>query len=331
MGGEEDEDEDEEEEDDDDEEKDEDEDEEKEFSIDEEQERIMLRARFQVHYYGRTRIEEEEPQQEGRASKSSKQAPLAPRAYKSTSLQHDHIQPSAVIKCMNEGQGIHEDFWTEEQVERQDGEQAKSMAAVSKAIALRVCALSVAGAVSSSGARLGPFAAHCRLGWSLEQEAWLAFASGLHSNDESMCSDVWPQFCNTSCDWDYNFLDCDKGGRAINLTMSGQQLHGTIAAVLGKITSLQAVDLSFNAITGVIPAELSALSQLTSLELSNNSLQSPIPSSLGLLTSLRRLRLNNNIMVGSTIPANLPLAGFPLPPAGDCEMGGQCNACSRAR
>jgi hypothetical protein len=38
------------------------------------------------------------------------------------------------------------------------------------------------------------------------------------------------------------------------------------------------------------------------------------------------LLLNDNAIIGGTIPAGVPSASFPQ--GGDCEMGGQCSACS---
>jgi hypothetical protein len=177
------------------------------------------------------------------------------------------------------------------------------------------------------------------------------------------CTDVWPQLCNNICEWDnssaaHRLLDsalikCDNSSsRPTHLTMGGTslQLSGTISAIIGEFESLEEVDLSNNKLSGGIPPQLSALSglvslnlgnnnltstipaqlssclQLTTLDLSYNYLQGPIPSSLGFLTALKVLKLNNNTIVGSTIPVGVPSADFPQ--SGDCEMGGQCSACS---
>ena len=104
------------------------------------------------------------------------------------------------------------------------------------------------------------------------------------------------------------------------------RLTGTIPAILSALSSC-ARSISQQPDDWHDPRTALGADELTSLDLSSNALQSPIPSSLGLLTALRQLRLNDNCLVGDTIPAGVPFARFPMPPAGDCEMGDQCSAC----
>jgi hypothetical protein len=110
------------------------------------------------------------------------------------------------------------------------------------------------------------------------------------------------------------------------LDLSSNQLSSAIPSQLSSLSGLTTLDLSYNMMYSSIPSQLSSLSGLTTLDLSYNALQGPIPSSLASLTALQVLRLNNNTVVGGTIPAGVPSVGFPQD--GDCEMGGQCSACS---
>jgi hypothetical protein len=123
----------------------------------------------------------------------------------------------------------------------------------------------------------------------------------------------------------------EEGGRTLvtSVDVSGWGLTGTIPVQLSSLSALAVLNLGNNVLTGTIPAQLSSLSGLTVFDLSYNTLRGPIPSSLGSLTALQVLRLNNNCIVGGIIPAGVPSANFSHR-TGDCEMGGQCSACSDA-
>ena len=88
------------------------------------------------------------------------------------------------------------------------------------------------------------------------------------------------------------------------LLLSGNQLTGTIPAELGGLTNLQQLLLNANALTGTIPAELGSLTNLQWLYLLGNQLSGAIPAALGGLTNLQQLLLNGNALTG-TIPAAL--------------------------
>jgi Leucine-rich repeat (LRR) protein len=112
--------------------------------------------------------------------------------------------------------------------------------------------------------------------------------------------------------------------RLTTLDLSYNQLGYNIPSQLSSLSDLTTLDLSYNVLTSSIPSQLSSLSGLTTLDLSHNTLQGSIPSSLASHTALQEQRLNNNSI--ETNPAGVPSAGFPQ--GGDCEMGGQCSACS---
>ncbi|MYD00248.1 MAG: hypothetical protein F4X13_13375 [Gammaproteobacteria bacterium] len=86
------------------------------------------------------------------------------------------------------------------------------------------------------------------------------------------------------------------------LTLYGNQLTGPIPPELGRLSELTRLDLRQNMLNGTIPAELGALSRLDTLLLSNNQLSGSIPRELGNLRALRRLRLGFNQLSGSLPP-----------------------------
>ncbi|GLJ28885.1 hypothetical protein SUGI_0569330 [Cryptomeria japonica] len=131
--------------------------------------------------------------------------------------------------------------------------------------------------------------------------------------------------------------------RAINLTL--MSLDGTISPVLGNLSSLRYLDLSFNNLTatipqlgqlprlrilwldhnqlqGTIPPTLSACRRLYSLTLSFNQLHGSIPPELSLLTSLMYVYLGVNNLTG-TIPSSLGnLSALVLLDLGENELSG---------
>ena len=88
------------------------------------------------------------------------------------------------------------------------------------------------------------------------------------------------------------------------LGLWGNQLIGSIPAELGNLTSLIGLSLSSNQLIGSIPAELGNLTNLTLLYLFGNQLSGSIPAELGNLTNLTLLYLSSNQLSGS-IPAEL--------------------------
>ena len=115
-------------------------------------------------------------------------------------------------------------------------------------------------------------------------------------------------------DWDsaqalstwYGVRVDDGSGRVVWLELPGNNLRGTVPALLATLTELRYLDLSGNQLRGAIPPELGDLSPLgvVSLDLSANQLTGTIPAELGDLSSLNVLHLNDNQLTGE-IPAEL--------------------------
>jgi serine/threonine protein kinase len=88
------------------------------------------------------------------------------------------------------------------------------------------------------------------------------------------------------------------------LWLDTNQLTGTIPASLGKLKYLMKLSLYTNQLTGIIPASLGNLKELTGLWLHDNQLTGNIPASLGNLKNLTGLWLHDNQLTG-TIPTSL--------------------------
>ena len=86
------------------------------------------------------------------------------------------------------------------------------------------------------------------------------------------------------------------------LVLDDNNLTGPIPSELGKLSRLTMLELSENSLHGTIPAELAALPLLDSLLLWRNELSGPIPIELGSLRSLRRLLLAWNQLSGPLPP-----------------------------
>ena len=94
-------------------------------------------------------------------------------------------------------------------------------------------------------------------------------------------------------------------GRVTELTITSNNLDGTLPSSLGDLEYLEVLNLELNdGLSGSIPEELGNLSNLTFLKFSATGLSGSIPGSLGGLSNLRTLHLNNSALSGS-IPSQL--------------------------
>ncbi|KAL3730174.1 hypothetical protein ACJRO7_027218 [Eucalyptus globulus] len=88
------------------------------------------------------------------------------------------------------------------------------------------------------------------------------------------------------------------------ISLSDNQIEGSIPLALGNLFNLSVLDLSNNSLTDRIPHSIGTLSNLEQLLLSGNMFTREIPSSIGNITSLGRLDLSSNIFQGY-IPQSL--------------------------
>lgn len=119
------------------------------------------------------------------------------------------------------------------------------------------------------------------------------------NGDNWLNNDNW--LTNAPIDTWYGVIT-DRMGRVIELSLSENNLSGSIPPELGKLTKLEWLDLADNRLQGPIPPELGNLTNLESLFLSNNRLRGPIPSELGKLSGLEGLSLWGNELRGLIPP-----------------------------
>ena len=135
----------------------------------------------------------------------------------------------------------------------------------------------------------------------------------------------------------------DGDGRVTNLALPGNGLSGEIPSALGRLASLERLDLGarfvpevgwvYNDLSGEIPTELAALTNLRTLELRGNRLLGTIPPELAGLAKLRWLDLRDNQLSGAvprelsnlTNLQGLRLNGNELSGAIPPELGGLAN------
>ena len=87
-----------------------------------------------------------------------------------------------------------------------------------------------------------------------------------------------------------------------SVSLSNNNIRGTIPSAIGLLTSLRYLFLNGNALVGTIPSTMGRLMALEMIHLENNYLTGTIPSSLKSLTKLSTLNVNDNYMTGSLDP-----------------------------
>ncbi|MCK4344242.1 MAG: SBBP repeat-containing protein, partial [Bacteroidales bacterium] len=95
-----------------------------------------------------------------------------------------------------------------------------------------------------------------------------------------------------------------SGNRVTEISLSNNNLTGTIPTEIGNLINLTSLILNVNELSGSIPSEIGNLINLSQLVLSSNQLSCSIPSEIGNLTNLAYLGLNYNQLSGS-IPTEI--------------------------
>ena len=98
-------------------------------------------------------------------------------------------------------------------------------------------------------------------------------------------------------------VETNEAGKVVGLSLGGNNLTGSIPAMIGELGDLVALDLSQNALTGRIPWQLRELRQLRDLLLNDNALEGELPRDVGYMAGLRYLHIGNNSLVGVFPPS----------------------------
>lgn len=100
-------------------------------------------------------------------------------------------------------------------------------------------------------------------------------------------------------------VTCDDEDNVIELSLTEDNLSGTIPPEIGDLEFLVSLDLSDNFLSGPIPEEIGNLAQLTTLNLAFNNLEGPIGPWIGQLEQLELLSLGWNGLQGELPSAQL--------------------------
>ena len=101
---------------------------------------------------------------------------------------------------------------------------------------------------------------------------------------------------------DWHGVKTGEDGRVVELSLTQNNLEGSIPAVLNQLDQLRTLSFFDNKLHGSIPPELGQLSNLETLWLAGNNLSGTIPPELGQLTNLWQFGLASNQLTGIIPP-----------------------------
>lgn len=140
----------------------------------------------------------------------------------------------------------------------------------------------------------------------VQRYALAVFYCDLGGQDWLSESDTWLTD-EHECDWHtlpkYQTGACDTLKQFKTISLSGQNLRGTLPPELSMISGLYDVDLSNNFIIGRVPFEYGKLSQLETVNMSKNELGGTLPGVVWDGFYLREMDFSCNAFFG-TIPAD---------------------------
>jgi Leucine-rich repeat (LRR) protein len=94
-----------------------------------------------------------------------------------------------------------------------------------------------------------------------------------------------------------------KDGHVVSLSLSGNNLSGTLPAELSDLIYLETLNLQSNAIEGSLPSDLGRLVNLKTINFQSNQLEGTLPALSG-ISGLKKLSFAGNLFKG-TIPGHL--------------------------
>ena len=95
-----------------------------------------------------------------------------------------------------------------------------------------------------------------------------------------------------------------ENGRVNKLSLSSNNLTGSLPPEIGNLTYLTTINLWRNHISGPIPSQIGNIQGLTGLYLDHNAFSGPVPTEIGQLKKLRDIWLQSNQLSGN-IPSEL--------------------------
>ena len=118
----------------------------------------------------------------------------------------------------------------------------------------------------------------------------------------------WGENCDV-CSW-YG-INCDVSGNIISISLSRNNLRGTLPDIFHLLPSLKTLSLSRNEITGEIPFSITSCEELQVLNLGNNEMTGKIYNQIVSLPSIRHVYLHSNRFSGS-IPISKTISNLQI-------------------
>jgi hypothetical protein len=123
--------------------------------------------------------------------------------------------------------------------------------------------------------------------FSLNGDSWYNKSGWLSASDE--------------CSWNVKAASCDMHGHISVLSLSDNNLAGSIPDELSLLADLENIFMNDNNITGTLPKSMFTLNKLARLELEENALEGTLPTEVGSATGLISVMLSKNRLEG-TVP-----------------------------
>mmetsp|Transcript_29510 Transcript_29510/g.45012 ORF Transcript_29510/g.45012 Transcript_29510/m.45012 type:complete len:632 (+) Transcript_29510:2-1897(+) len=121
------------------------------------------------------------------------------------------------------------------------------------------------------------------------------------SGDSWKKNDLWLTEAD-ECNWypqnDEKFNNCDDDKNLKFLTLSANDLYGSLPDEISLLTALDTIDLSRNDLEGTLSSYIGTLSKISSLNLERNNFTGSIPISLTNLPQIQNLILSSNDFEG---------------------------------
>lgn len=133
----------------------------------------------------------------------------------------------------------------------------------------------------------------------------LAFRKAITADPTQALSSWASNGSSNYCSWEGVLCHADTQ-HVKGIQLPGRQLQGSITPMLGQLSYLSYLNLSFNQLSGSVPAQLGGCSAMRQLSLNDNKLEGVLPPELANLTRLQVLSAGDNKLTGQLPPMALP-------------------------